>query len=77
MAAVLVLNSGMRLNTRRAVPVQTDPGYVQAMRLFGLRLWRGSAPFPVTGEHLSCRYPCMESVFTLCFYFVMVWRLRV
>ena len=27
--------------------------YVRAMRLFGLRLWRGSATFPVTGEHLS------------------------
>ena len=25
------------------------------MRLFGLRLWRGSAPFPMTGEHLSCQ----------------------
>ena len=23
--------------------------------MFGLRLWRGSAPFPVTGEHLSHR----------------------
>ena len=37
------------------VPVETDPGYVRAMRLFGLRLWRGSAPFPMTGEHLSER----------------------
>eukprot|EP00198_Chlamydomonas_reinhardtii_P011601 XP_001700938.1 predicted protein [Chlamydomonas reinhardtii] len=25
----------------------------RAMRLFGLSLWRGSAPFPVTGEHSS------------------------
>lgn len=36
------------------VPVETDPGYVRAMRSFGLRQWRGSAPFPVIGEHLSC-----------------------
>ena len=35
------------------VPVETDPGYVRAMRLFGLRLWRGSAPCLLTGEHLS------------------------
>ena len=33
--------------------VSAKGGYVRAMRLFGLRLWRGSAPFPVTGEHLS------------------------
>ena len=35
-----------------SVPVETDPRYVRAMRLFGLGLWRGSAPFPVTGEQL-------------------------
>ena len=39
------------------VPVETDPGYVRAIRLFGLKLWRGSAPFPVTGEHFS--HPCL------------------
>ena len=37
------------------VPVESDPGYVRAMRLFGRRLWRGSPPFPVIGEHLSSR----------------------
>ena len=41
------------------VPVETDPGYVRAMRSFGLRLWRGSAPFPVIGEHLSVRMACL------------------
>ena len=35
------------------VPVETDPSYVRAMRLFGLGMWRGSAPFPVAGDHLS------------------------
>ncbi len=35
------------------VPVQTDPGYVRVMSAFGLRQWRGSAPFPVIVEHLA------------------------
>ena len=33
--------------------------FSRAMTLFGLRLWRGSAHFPVTGEHLSaCACAC-------------------
>ena len=42
------------------VPVETNPGYVRAMRLFGLRLWRGSAPFPVTGD--ACQHALQHKI---------------
>ncbi len=50
---VLVLDSGTRLDAWRAVPVQTDPGYVREMRLVSKPsassdgvAWRGQAAQP-------------------------------